>query len=156
MKGAEQVCVCFEGKQVDAAGEESSTMLSVTGWRFLRGASRYVQYDDTALLPGSTISTVLRIRTDEVMLRRCGSVSWMQHFIADRCRRSDYHTPYGTFCMMTHTHDLRLCIFENGSEEVFIAYTLYVDDVKQSDNTLLIRIAPLPDKGDYCGYKTAD
>ena len=61
MKGAEQVCVCFEGKQVDAAGEESSTMLSVTGWRFLRGASRYVQYDDTALLPGSTIATVLRL-----------------------------------------------------------------------------------------------
>ena len=48
MKGAERVCVCFEGKQVDAAGEESSTMLSVTGGRFLRGASRYVQYDDTA------------------------------------------------------------------------------------------------------------
>ena len=42
MKGAEQVRVFLDGRQVDAAGEESRIALSVTGRRFLRGESRYV------------------------------------------------------------------------------------------------------------------
>ena len=42
MKGAEQVRVFLDGRQVDAAGEESRIALSVTGRRFLRGESCYV------------------------------------------------------------------------------------------------------------------
>ena len=42
MKGAEQVRVSIDGRQVDAAGEESRIALSVIGRRFLRGESRYV------------------------------------------------------------------------------------------------------------------
>ena len=68
MKGAEQVRVFLTGRQVDAAGEESRIALSVKGRRFLRGESRYVSYDDTELIEGEMIPTMLRVGTSEVML----------------------------------------------------------------------------------------
>ena len=74
MKGAEQVRVFLTGRQVDAAGEESRIALSVKGRRFLRGESRYVSYDDTELIEGEMIPTMLRVGTSEVMLRRSGVV----------------------------------------------------------------------------------
>ena len=71
MKGAEQVRVFLTGRQVDAAGEESRIALSVKGRRFLRGESRYVSYDDTELIEGEMIPTMLRVGTSEVTQRRC-------------------------------------------------------------------------------------
>ena len=70
MKGAEQVRVFLDGRQVDAAGEESRIALSVTGRRFLRGESRYVSYDDGELIEGESIPTVLRIGASGIMLQR--------------------------------------------------------------------------------------
>ena len=117
MKGAEQVRVFLNGRQVDAAGEESRIALSVTGRRFLRGESHYVSYDDATLI-----------------------VRWTQHFAAGEERSSNYRTPYGTFLIKTDTRRLRMRTFPDGREEIYIFYTLYVDGVRQSDNMLEIRI----------------
>ena len=143
MKGAEQVRVFLDGRQVDAAGEESRIALSVTGRRFLRGESRYVSYDDGTLIDGAIIPSVLRITSAGVMLQRRGVVRWTQHFAAGEERTSNYRTPYGTFLIKTMTRRLRMRAFSDGREEIYIFYTLYVDGVRQSDNTLEIRIEPM-------------
>ena len=143
MKGAEQVRVFLDGRQVDAAGEESRIALSVTGRRFLRGESRYVSYDDGTLIDGAIIPSVLRIASAGVMLQRRGVVRWTQHFAAGEERTSNYRTPYGTFLIKTMTRRLRMRAFPDGREEIYIFYTLYVDGVRQSDNTLEIRIDPM-------------
>ena len=143
MKGAEQVRVFFRGRQVDAAGEESRITLSVMGRRFLRGESRYVSYDDGTLIDGAIIPSVLRIASAGVMLQRRGVVRWTQHFAAGEERTSNYRTPYGTFLIKTMTRRLRMRAFPDGREEIYIFYTLYVDGVRQSDNTLEIRIEPM-------------
>ena len=143
MKGAEQVRVFLDGRQVDAAGEESRIALSVTGRRFLRGESRYVSYDDGTLIDGAIIPSVLRIASAGVMLQRRGVVRWSQHFAAGEERTSNYRTPYGTFLIKTMTRRLRMRAFPDGREEIYIFYTLYVDGVRQSDNTLEIRIEPM-------------
>ncbi|WP_106627180.1 DUF1934 domain-containing protein [Selenomonas massiliensis] len=143
MKGAEQVRVFLDGRQVDAAGEESRIALSVTGRRFLRGESRYVSYDDGTLIDGAIIPSVLRIASAGVMLQRRGVVRWTQHFAAGEERTSNYRTPYGTFLIKTMTRRLRMRAFPDGREEIYIFYTLYVDGVRQSDNTLEIRIEPM-------------
>ena len=143
MKGAEQVRVFIDGRQVDAAGEESRIALSVTGRRFLRGESRYVSYDDGTLIDGAIIPSVLRITSAGVMLQRRGVVRWTQHFAAGEERTSKYRTPYGTFLIKTMTRRLRMRAFPDGREEIYIFYTLYVDGVRQSDNTLEIRIEPM-------------
>ena len=143
MKGAEQVRVFLDGRQVDAAGEESRIALSVTGRRFLRGESRYVSYDDSELIDGAIIPSVLRIASAGVMLQRRGVVRWTQHFAAGEERTSNYRTPYGTFLIKTMTRRLRMRAFPDGREEIYIFYTLYVDGVRQSDNTLEIRIEPM-------------
>lgn len=143
MKGAEQVRVFLDGRQVDAAGEESRIALSVTGRRFLRGESRYVSYDDGTLIDGAIIPSVLRIASAGVMLQRRGVVRWTQHFAAGEERTSNYRTPYGTFLIKTMTRRLRMRVFPAGREEIYIFYTLYVDGVRQSDNTLEIRIEPM-------------
>ena len=143
MKGAEQVRVFLDGRQVDAAGEESRIALSVTGRRFLRGESRYVSYDDGTLIDGAIIPSVLRIASAGVMLQRRGVVRWTQHFAAGEERTSNYRTPYGTFLIKTMTRRLRMRVFPDGREEIYIFYTLYVDGVRQSDNTLEIRIEPM-------------
>ena len=143
MKGAEQVRVFLDGRQVDAAGEESRIALSVTGRRFLRGESRYVSYDDGTLIDGAIIPSVLRITSAGVMLQRRGVVRWTQHFAAGEERTSNYRTPYGTFLIKTMTRRLRMRVFPDGREEIYIFYTLYVDGVRQSDNTLEIRIEPM-------------
>ena len=143
MKGAEQVRVFLDGRQVDAAGEESRIALSVTGRRFLRGESRYVSYDDGTLIDGAIIPSVLRIAYAGVMLQRRGVVRWTQHFAAGEERTSNYRTPYGTFLIKTMTRRLRMRAFPDGREEIYIFYTLYVDGVRQSDNTLEIRIEPM-------------
>ena len=143
MKGAEQVRVFLDGRQVDAAGEESRIALSVTGRRFLRGEIRYVSYDDGTLIDGAIIPSVLRIASAGVMLQRRGVVRWTQHFAAGEERTSNYRTPYGTFLIKTMTRRLRMRAFPDGREEIYIFYTLYVDGVRQSDNTLEIRIEPM-------------
>ena len=143
MKGAEQVRVFLDGRQVDAAGEESRIALSVTGRRFLRGESHYVSYDDGTLIDGAIIPSVLRIASAGVMLQRRGVVRWTQHFAAGEERTSNYRTPYGTFLIKTMTRRLRMRAFSDGREEIYIFYTLYVDGVRQSDNTLEIRIEPM-------------
>ena len=143
MKGAEQVRVFLDGRQVDAAGEESRIALSVTGRRFLRGESRYVSYDDGELIEGASIPTVLRIGASGIMLQRRGVVRWTQHFAAGEERTSNYRTPYGMFLIKTLTRRLRTRTFPDGREEAYIFYTLYVDGVRQSDNTLDIRIEPM-------------
>ena len=143
MKGAEQVRVFLDGRQVDAAGEESRIALSVTGRRFLRGESRYVSYDDGTLIDGAIIPSVLRIASAGVMLQRRGVVRWTQHFAVGEERTSNYRTPYGTFLIKTMTRRLRMRVFPDGREEIYIFYTLYVDGVRQSDNTLEIRIEPM-------------
>ena len=142
MKGAEQVRVFLTGRQVDAAGEESRIALSVKGRRFLRGDSRYVSYDDTELIEGETVPTVLRFGADQILLQRRGIVRFAQHFIPGKERRSSYHTPYGTLSITTLTRRLRMRRAEDGAEEAYIFYTLYVDGVRQSDNTLEIKIEP--------------
>ena len=138
MKGGE-VHVSLVGRQVDAAGEESRIALSVTGRRFLRGDSRYVSYDDTELIEGET---VLRFGADQILLQRRGIVRFAQHFMPGKERRSSYHTPYGTLSITTLTRRLRMRRAEDGAEEAYIFYTLYVDGVRQSDNTLEIKIEP--------------
>ena len=143
MKGAEQVRVFLDGRQVDAAGEESRIALSVTGRRFLRGESHYISYDDGELIDGAVIPTVLRINAVGVMLQRRGLVRWTQYFAADEERTSSYRTPYGAFLINTLTRRLRMRTFPDGREEIYIFYTLYVDGVRQSDNTLEIRIEPI-------------
>lgn len=141
MKGGE-VHVSLIGRQVDAAGEESRIALSVRGRRFLRGESRYVSYDDTELIEGETVPTVLRLGTDRIMLQRRGVVRFAQHFAHGEEHRSNYHTPYGTLPITTRTRRLRMRTLPDGAEEAYIFYTLYVDGVRQSDNTLEIRIEP--------------
>ena len=143
MKGAEQVHVSLVGRQVDAAGEESRIALSVKGRRFLRGESRYVRYDDTELIEGETIPTVLRVRDSGVMLQRSGVVRHTQRFVSGEERPSSYRTPYGVLALTTMTRRLRVRMLPGGAEEVYIFYTLYVDGVRQSDNTLEIRIEPM-------------
>ena len=142
MKGAEQVHVSLVGRQVDAAGEESRIALSVRGRRFLRGESRYVSYDDTELIEGESVPMVLRLGADRIMLQRRGVVRFAQHFAHGEERRSNYHTPYGTLAITTLTRRLRMRTLPDGAEEAYIFYTLYVDGVRQSDNTLEIRIEP--------------
>ena len=143
MKGAEQVRVFLDGRQVDAAGEESRIALSVTGRRFLRGESRYVSYDDAELIEGEVVPSMLRIGDTGIMVQRRGVVRCTQHFAAGEERTSHYRTPYGTFLLKTLTRRLRVRTFPDGREEAYIFYTLYVDGVRQSDNTLEIRIEPM-------------
>ena len=143
MKGAEQGRVFLDGRQVDAAGEESRIALSVTGRRFLRGESRYVSYDDAELIEGEVVPSVLRIGDMGIMVQRRGVVRCTQHFAAGEERTSHYRTPYGTFLLKTLTRRLRVRAFPDGREEAYIFYTLYVDGVRQSDNTLEIRIEPM-------------
>ena len=143
MKGAEQVRISLDGRQVDAAGEESRIALSVTGRRFLRGENRYVSYDDDDLIEGETIATVLRIGDSGIMLQRRGVVRWTQYFEVGEERTGNYRTPYGMFLIKTVTRRLQVRMFPSGKEEVYIFYTLYVDGMRQSDNTLEIRIEPV-------------
>ena len=141
MKGGE-VHVSLVGRQVDAAGEESRIALSVMGRRFLRGESRYVSYDDTELVEGEVVPTVLRFGADQILLQRRGIVRFAQQFMQGKERRSNYHTPYGTLSITTLTRRLRMRRAADGAEEAYIFYTLYVDGVRQSDNTLEIKIEP--------------
>ncbi len=143
MKGAEQVRVFLNGRQVDAAGEESRIALSVKGRRFLRGESRYISYDDTELIEGEKIPTILRIGNSGVMLQRRGVVRWTQHFAMGEECTSNYRTPYGMFLIKTLTRRLRMRTYPDGVEEAYIFYTLYVDGVRQSDNTLEMRVEPM-------------
>ena len=140
MKGAEQVRVFLKGRQVDAAGEESRITLSVIGRRFLRGESRYVSYDDAELIEGAIVPTILRIGADDVRLQR----------------RGVYRTPYGRFSLSTLTRRLRVRSFPDGVEEAYIFYTLYVDGMRQSDNTMEIRIEPMQRRSNQGGDQTAD
>ena len=156
MKGAEQVRVFLKGRQVDAAGEESRITLSVIGRRFLRGESRYVSYDDAELIEGAIVPPILRLGADDVRLPRRGVVRCTQNFVPGQERRGDYRTPYGRFSLSTLTRRLRVRSFPDGVEEAYIFYTLYVDGMRQSDNTMEIRIEPMQRRSNQGGDQTAD
>ncbi len=89
-------------------------------------------------------------------LQRRGVVRCTQNFVPGQERRGDYRTPYGRFSLSTLTRRLRVRSFPDGVEEAYIFYTLYVDGMRQSDNTMEIRIEPMQRRSNQGGDQTAD
>ncbi|MBF1684175.1 MAG: DUF1934 domain-containing protein [Selenomonas sp.] len=96
------------------------------------------------------------IGADDVRLQRRGLVRCTQNFVPGQERRGDYRTPYGRFSLSTLTRRLRVRSFPDGVEEAYIFYTLYVDGMRQSDNTMEIRIEPMQRRSNQGGDQTAD
>lgn len=101
----------------------------------------YVIYKEKDLNEKKETSTMLKIQENSLTLTRTGGVQQQQIFVEGKESVSDYVTPYGNLKMKVKTH--RLKIITGIKSTIKIDYALYINNIWQSDNELIISLEPV-------------
>ncbi len=135
----EKVIVKVRGEQTGADGETNAIEVVTEGRHYFKNGMHYVIYDDR--MTDEPISTMLEIEPDRLRLTRSGAVAQEQHFVRGMVSTSDYRTPQGNLKLSVQTRDMTIT-YGTVSGEIHVDYSLAVNGMWQSDNTLSIEISP--------------
>lgn len=95
---------------------------------FARGSVLYVKYEDPEVGPqGGSTRTTIKITPDLVKIIRHGEVESEQSYQLGKTLPGFYRSPYITFNLSTHTHEMKMDI-QGGLGCVSWSYDLYVYD----------------------------
>lgn len=100
-----------------------------------------MSYKEKDLNEKKETSTMLKIQENSLTLTRTGGVQQQQIFVEGKESVSDYVTPYGNLKMKVKTH--RLKIITGIKSTIKIDYALYINNIWQSDNELIISLEPV-------------
>lgn len=74
------------------------------------------------------VNAVLKVGQQEVTLLRQGAVQMKQSFQKGQSSSSRYNTPYASYQMQVHTHQLRIKEEDNRPSEIAIGYQLWLNE----------------------------
>lgn len=133
------VMVQVQGTIVDEWGEEDVIHLETPGMLYVRQGEYILLYKETELTGMEGTTTQVRIRGEEVVLNRMGTVDFRQRFMVGQTDSGTYLTPHGSFRMMVLPSLVDVDFSPLGGS-VELEYELWVDEAKVSDNRLSIRV----------------
>ena len=139
----ERVIVKVRGEQTGADGETSAVEVVAEGRHYYRDGMHYVLYDDS--VEEERVETMLRIDPYSLHLTRNGAIIHEQHFARGTESVSEYETPLGNLTLSVVTRDMKIA-YGTVSGEIKVDYAMSVNGVWQSDNKLLIEVAPEADE----------
>lgn len=135
------VMVKILGTQLTEDGESNEIELITEGKFYKRNDFYYLVYDESEIsgMEGST--TTLKIKDDEVWMKRFGQNNSKMSFKRGDKYNTLYTTAYGNLDMEVSTQRVDVDIDDEGKGNVNLKYRLIISNAMESLNTLDITIS---------------
>lgn len=134
-----QVIIEVRGTQRYAGGQEETITLLTAGRHYEKNGTDYFIYRETALSGMEGTTTTLKVRADEVILVRTGTVEARQVFVLGRPHYSTYITPFGDMAIGVMPVRVDVTRHATGTT-IYIEYELEIGGEWQSTNSLSIAV----------------
>ncbi|MBS4537014.1 DUF1934 domain-containing protein [Clostridium sp. D2Q-11] len=130
------VMVKILGTQKTDDGESNKIELTTEGKFYKKNNFYYVVYDETEIsgMEGST--TTLKIKDDEVWMKRFGQNNSKLSFKKGDRYNTEYTTAYGNLNMEVTTQKVNVDISDEGKGDLSLKYRLIISNTMESLNTL--------------------
>ena len=142
MKEMDPVLVKVKGVQKSPEGEENTILTEAEGRYCFRGGRHYVLYEETGLSEAGKVTATLKFDESKLTLLRHGAVEQTMEFQPRAESRSLYRTPIGNLSLAVRTEFLGMD-FSSAVKKLRVEYSLAVEGVHQSSNSLFIEVSPL-------------
>lgn len=121
-------------------GVDAEPIAVITPGKFyIKDETYYARYEETEISGMKGTTTILKIKSDELVLMRSGTTSSKMKFAKDLKNISMYDTPYGTLHITTNTKEIKIDVDENGGK-VFVKYDMDISGEKIPITTLKVEI----------------
>ena len=134
------VYIHITGCQHDETGETTITETHARGQSYWRGNKQYLLYDDTNIIEGARVATILKIGEEQVVLIRKPPLNQRLEFIPGEDTASLYRTFCGEVDLAISTTSMQIADYSALQRRVEINYDLSLNGVPASHNLLRIDI----------------
>ncbi|NBI06231.1 DUF1934 domain-containing protein [Senegalia massiliensis] len=134
------VLVKLKGTQETEDGEKNKIELVTEGKFYEKNDSYYLLYDESEISGLENSTTSLKIKQDEVSMKRFGDNNSKMEFKKNYKYNTLYSTIYGNLDMEVSTQKIQVDIKE-GKGKIFLKYKLLISNNMESLNTLDITIS---------------
>ena len=136
--GRIRVRIC--GEQTDAAGAVQHTEMREVGRNDVKNGPHYQLYEDTTLLGGQEVPSLLKIAPASLTLVRHGSVEQRLEFVPRAERVGSYSSPYGRIPLAVRTREFQSACRVDGTGRVELRYDLFLQGEFQGRCQLTIEM----------------
>lgn len=138
----DKVKITVSARQKGTDGRLETVRHQAEGSYMLKGSRHYIRYLDKHIDSKDHVPTTIKVREDELVLIRQGSVTTRQSFRPGFDTRGGYETPYGTMELVMHTHRLE-SDFGTDQGIIHLDYSLQADGSLVGEYELEIRLAAI-------------
>ena len=147
MKEMNPVLVKVKGVQKSPEGEENTILTEAEGRYCFRGGRHYVLYEEQGISEAGKVTATLKFDESKLTLLRHGAVEQTMEFLPRAESRSLYRTPIGNLALSVRTEFLGMDL-SAAVKKLTVEYSLAVEGVHQSRNSLFIEVSPLTSEDD--------
>jgi len=134
------VLVKLKGTQETEDGEKNKIELVTEGKFYEKNNSYYLIYDESEISGLENSTTSLKIKQDEISMKRFGDNNSKMEFKKNYKYTTLYSTMYGNLDMEVSTQKIQVEIKE-GRGKISLKYKLLISNTMESLNTLDITIS---------------
>lgn len=132
-----EVFVTIKGIQLDT--EEEPVIMTAQGTYHLTNGRHYIHYEENIEGFDDISKNTIKISEDRIILMKKGAQTAQMIFDLKEADQAMYQTPFGSLSFRTETKSI--CISETEDKlDIQMEYSLYNEDIKLSDNRLLITV----------------
>ncbi|MDK2804176.1 MAG: hypothetical protein PWR23_1180 [Peptostreptococcaceae bacterium] len=128
--------------QVDINTKQDEVIELITEGKFYQKSDAYyLVYDESEISGMQGTTTTLKIKDNQVVLRRLGSNSSTMEFEKNKRHRTQYKTPYGSMTMEMLTKSVDVYIKEEPLEiDITIEYDILIKNMFEGKNSMHITV----------------
>lgn len=138
-----EVMIRIKGKQVTRESGEDELEFMTEGKLFRRNGTIYLMYEESELSGVPGCMTRLRLRGDEIQMKRFGEGTGVgNEILFEQGKRYNgyYDTPFGPIPLEVLTNHVSNSITEEGSGNIDIDYDISLKGLMEGRNTLNITL----------------
>ncbi|MBS4534933.1 DUF1934 domain-containing protein [Clostridium sp. D2Q-14] len=135
------ITVKILGTQKRDDGESDRIELITEGKFYKKNNFYYIVYDESEISGMEDSTTTLRIKNDEVWMKRFGQNKSKLTFKKGDKYSTQYTTAYGNLDMEVATQKVNVNINDEGKGELSLKYKLIISNTMESFNTLDISLS---------------
>ena len=134
-----KIMMKITGKQT-SEGQDDQMEFVTEGELYERNGSLYIMYEESEVSGMPGCKTKLKIKGDNVTMKRLGIAGTEMEFAPGRVYTGPYDTPYGSFEMEVATKEVINELTAEGTGKVQIDYKMSLKGLVESHNLLCIEM----------------
>jgi uncharacterized beta-barrel protein YwiB (DUF1934 family) len=134
-----KIMMKITGKQT-SEGQDDQMEFVTEGELYERNGSLYIMYEESEVSGMPGCKTKLKIKGDNVTMKRLGIAGTEMEFAPGRVYTGPYDTPYGSFEMEVATKEVINELTAEGTGSVRIDYKMSLKGLVESHNLLCIEM----------------